>query len=189
MYVEIEIEDNIKITPDNLNENYDTIIEKLTRETFEGIIQDENLIILVTDVKKIGPGRMIPGSGNVFQKIKFTAISQIFKLNEIVEGYICDVTKFGAFIRIGCIDALCHISQLMDEKVYYDSGHSMFVTKSGKKNLSIGDIVRARIVSLNLNKKNPIESRIGLTMRQPGIGKLEWLIEEEKEKLKKGKKK
>jgi len=40
----------------------------------------------------------------------------------------------------------------------------------------------ARIVTISLNEMNPRESKIGLTMRQPGMGKEEW-----KEKKKEGK--
>ena len=46
----------------------------------------------------------------------------------------------------------------------------------------MGDKVRARIVTISLNEMNPRESKIGLTMRQPGMGKEEW-----KEKKKEGK--
>ena len=35
--------------------------------------------------------------------------------------------------------------------------------------------VRARIIAISLNEKEPRESKIGLTMRQTGLGKIEWL--------------
>ena len=38
--------------------------------------------------------------------------------------------------------------------------------------------MRARIVALSINERNPRESKIGLTMRQPGLGKIEWLEED-----------
>ena len=38
-----------------------------------------------------------------------------------------------------------------------------------------GDKVRARVIAVSLNEKEPRESKIGLTMRQTGLGKLEWL--------------
>ncbi len=40
--------------------------------------------------------------------------------------------------------------------------------------------MRARIVALSLNERSPRESKIGLTMRQPGLGKLEWIEEDRK---------
>lgn len=38
-----------------------------------------------------------------------------------------------------------------------------------------GDKVRARVIAVSLNEKEPRESKIGLTMRQTGLGKQEWL--------------
>jgi DNA-directed RNA polymerase subunit E' len=35
---------------------------------------------------------------------------------------------------------------------------------------------------VDLNEKNPQDSKIGLTMRQPGLGKLEWLEEDRKKR-------
>jgi DNA-directed RNA polymerase subunit E' len=55
--------------------------------------------------------------------------------------------------------------------------------KESKKSLEEGNRVRARIVALSLKGKSSKETKIGLTMRQPGLGRFEW-IEQEKEKKK-----
>ena len=34
------------------------------------------------------------------------------------------------------------------------------------------------VVAVSLNERAPRESKIGLTMRQPGLGKLDWLEED-----------
>ena len=54
--------------------------------------------------------------------------------------------------------------------------------KESGRYLAVGDVVKARIVSVDLNEKNPQDSKIGLTMRQPGLGKLEWLEEDRKKR-------
>ncbi|MBO6084237.1 MAG: DNA-directed RNA polymerase, partial [Candidatus Methanomethylophilaceae archaeon] len=54
------------------------------------------------------------------------------------------------------------------------------VGKDSGRFLAVGDIVRARVVSIDLNEKNPQDSKIGLTMRQPGLGKLQWIEEDAK---------
>ena len=46
--------------------------------------------------------------------------------------------------------------------------------------------MRARIVSVDLNEKDPQDSKIGLTMRQTGLGKLQWLDEDNRKKEKGG---
>lgn len=38
--------------------------------------------------------------------------------------------------------------------------------------------MRARVVALSLNEREPRESKIGLTMRQPGLGTLAWIEDE-----------
>jgi DNA-directed RNA polymerase subunit E' len=63
------------------------------------------------------------------------------------------------------------------------------IGKESKTSLEEGNKVRARIVALSLKGKSSKETKIGLTMRQPGLGRFEW-IEEEKDKSKnKGKSK
>ncbi|PSQ40664.1 DNA-directed RNA polymerase [Halobacteriales archaeon SW_5_68_122] len=44
--------------------------------------------------------------------------------------------------------------------------------------LSVGDAVRARIVTKSIDERNPRDSKIGLTAKQPGLGKHGWLEEE-----------
>ncbi len=49
----------------------------------------------------------------------------------------------------------------------------------------MGDVVRVRVVTLSLNEREPRDSKIGLTMRQAGLGTALWLEEDmirEKEK-------
>ena len=56
------------------------------------------------------------------------------------------------------------------------------VANETDKSLDKGDFVRARIVALSMKGNNTKDCKIGLTMRQPGLGRFEW-IEEEKLKL------
>ena len=79
------------------------------------------------------------------------------------------------------MDGLLHVSQVLDDRVDIDAENQRLIGKDTGRTLNIGDIVRARIVSIDLNEKNPQDSKIGLTMRQPGLGRLEW-IEEDKRK-------
>jgi DNA-directed RNA polymerase subunit E' len=72
---------------------------------------------------------------------------------------------------------MIHISQTMDDFVSFsDSG--VLTGKDGKKNLIQGDKCIARIVAISYKGEEP---KIGLTMRQPGLGKLDW-VKAEKEK-------
>ena len=106
------------------------------------------------------------------------------EINEIVLGEVVDITEFGAFTRVGPLDALIHVSQIMDDKISYDSKNSVFVGKKTGNKLKEGDIVRARIVGISLGKGR---SKISLTMRQPLLGSIDWLDREKKKKKKEGK--
>ncbi len=43
----------------------------------------------------------------------------------------------------------------------------------------------ARVVAVSINERNPRESKIGLTMRQNALGKLEWIEDSRKEEVEK----
>jgi DNA-directed RNA polymerase subunit E' len=172
-------EDILRIPPDYLNEDFESTVEELTHSSFEGKVDNEsNLIVIATNIKVVGEGRIVHGDGGVYQQVNYDAL--IFKpeMHEVIEGTVCEVLKFGVFVRFGPLDGLLHISQVMDDHIDIDSGNERLIGKETKRELKIGDRVRARIVAISINERNPRESKIGLTMRQPGLGKIDWLIED-----------
>jgi DNA-directed RNA polymerase subunit E' len=72
------------------------------------------------------------------------------------------------------------VSQITNEYISYDEKNARLVSKESNKSLNEGDKVRARIIAVSLNEREPRESKIGLTMRQTGLGKLEWLESDRK---------
>jgi DNA-directed RNA polymerase subunit E' len=179
MYKMINREDIIRIPPHYLSEDLDVVSDYLTRRNFEGRMDSQHrLVIEATDVERLGEGRIVHGDGAIFQKVKFNALVFQPYLHEIVEGYVVEILKFGAFVRFGPLDGLVHISQLMDDHIDVDLGNMRLVGKESKRDLKVSDKVRARIVSMSMNERSPRESRIGLTMRQAGLGKIEWLDED-----------
>ncbi|MCK5560181.1 MAG: DNA-directed RNA polymerase, partial [Thermoplasmata archaeon] len=175
-------EDTIRIPPEVLSNKQDELqaaIEELTYNNFEGKIMGENeLIISVLNIEAIGEGRIVHGDGGVYQHVKYDALIYKPELQEIVQGSVCEILKFGAFIRFGPLDGLLHISQIMDDHIDIDLINSRLIGKESKRDLKVGDKLKARIVAVSINERNPRESKIGLTMRQPGLGKLEWLEED-----------
>ncbi|MEW5760497.1 MAG: DNA-directed RNA polymerase [Candidatus Thermoplasmatota archaeon] len=182
-------EDTIRIPPDRLSDDIDKAIEELTHANLEGKIVGGEYIVLATNIKKFGEGRIVHGDGAVYQNVIFDAL--IFKpeLQEVVCGTVCEILKFGAFVRFGPLDGLLHISQIMDDRIEIDETGNRLVGKDTKKDLKVGDMVKARIVAISINERNPRESKIGLTMRQQGLGKKEWLQAKIEEKKVVGKKK
>jgi DNA-directed RNA polymerase subunit E' len=60
-------------------------------------------------------------------------------LQEIVEGDVVEIADFGAFLRIGPVDALLHVSQLMDDYMSYDEKQGVLLGKETKRKLMNGD--------------------------------------------------
>ena len=184
MYMLTEAERIVRIPPAELDEDIEKVIDALTWDSFEGRIGDnKEMTVLIKNVRPVGPGRIVHGDGAVYQTVKYDQVVFKLKDNEVVEGVVVEILKFGAFVRFGPLDGLLHISQVMDDRVDIDESNQRLVGKDTGRNLSVGDVVKARIVSIDLNEKNPQDSKIGLTMRQPGLGKLQWLEDERKKKL------
>ncbi len=183
MYMLTEVEKVVRIPPVELKEDIANVIDKLTWDAYEGrFSEDKTFTVLIRNVRPEGPGRIVHGDGAVYQTVKFDQIVFKPKENEIVEGVVVEILKFGAFVRFGPLDGLLHISQVMDDRVDIDENNQRLVGKDSGRFLAVGDIVRARVVSIDLNEKNPQDSKIGLTMRQPGLGKLQWIEEDAKKR-------
>ncbi len=183
MYMLTEVEKVVRIPPKMLKEDISSVIDELTGYDFEGRLgDDKQFTILVKNVQPVGPGRIVHGDGSVFQTVRFEQVVFKPKDNEIIEGVVVEILKFGAFVRFGPLDGLLHVSQIMDDRVDIDETNQRLVGKETGRFLAVGDKVKARVVSVDLNEKNPQDSKIGLTMRQPGLGKLEWLEEDRKKR-------
>jgi len=180
MYYKVKVEDTIRILPDKFGEDLDEVIRTLVQQGFEGTVKKNHGIIVVAEnIKPIGDGIVIHGDGAMYQKIQFDALVFQPELQEIVEGIICEIVEFGAFCHIGPIDALIHMSQIMNDYVQVDVDSEIITGKEKKKKLQVNDTIRARIVAVSMNELSARESKIGLTMRQPALGSYQWLEEEQ----------
>ena len=179
MYLLTTKEKVVRIPPEMLGEDLDEVVNQSTRTTFEGSMESGNsYTILITNVEQVGPGRIVHGDGAVYQNVKYDALMFRPLLQEVIEGTVVEVLKFGAFVRFGPLEGLLHVSQIMDDRIDIGQDNGRLIGKDTKRELKVGDRVRARIVALSINERNPRESKIGLTMRQPGLGKIEWLEED-----------
>ena len=71
---------------------------------------------------------------------------------------------------------MIHISQTMDDFVTFAKDKTLS-GRDSKRTLRVGDMCRARVIAVSF--KDVTNPKIGLTMRQPGLGKLEWIEKEE----------
>ena len=150
-------------------------------EDYEGIItRDYGFIIAVVDVLEVGAGIIIPSNSNTFHSVTFTILSFKPTIQEVIEGDVVEIVDFGAFVRIGPLDGLVHVSQICDDYISYEQVGNRFIGKETGKILEVNDVVKARIIAVSLGTGR--SGKLGLTMRQKFLGKEEWIqsdIEEE----------
>ena len=125
MYKVMTKEDTIRIPAEYMRkgQSLDQHIDRLSMGAFEGKFDAENRFVLVTNNHKtIGRGRIIHGDGAIYQRVQFDAVLFCMDDQEVVEGAVSEVNEFGAFVRIGPMEALLHKSQIMDEPVDINIG-------------------------------------------------------------------
>ena len=180
MYKIMTIKDTVRVPPDRFAEPLKEVVEGILHKSYEGVTdKDMGVVLIVTEVKEIGVGRVIMGDGASYHDVIFDALVYKPELQEVVVGEVVEVVEFGAFVRLGPLDGLVHVSQVVDDFVGYDSKKGVLYGKETKRTLKEGDKVRARVVAVSM-KRGARGGKIGLTMRQPRLGKLEWIAEEDK---------
>ncbi len=190
MYYEVRLEDTVRIPPAKFGDDLNEVVTKIVQETFEGTMKKKyGIIVIVDEIEPIGNGVVIHGDGAMYQRVAFNALTYKPELQEVIDAVVCEIVEFGAFCHIGPLDALVHMSQIMNDYVEVDSENEVITGKEKKQVLQSGDPVRARIVAVSLNELSSRESKIGLTMRQPSLGSHKWIYEEKDDKNKKEKKK
>lgn len=179
MFELIKIKDTVRVPPKRFNEPKEEVVLDILKNSYEGLFDNDlGVILAIIDVEKVEIGKVVMGEAASFHNAVFTALIYKPTLHEITPGEVVEIVDFGAFVRLGAMDGLAHVSQITDDYISHDSKKNALVGKETNRKLREGDRVRARIVSISMSKGE--RGKIGLTMRQPGLGKLEW-IEEEKE--------
>ncbi|MGV9102535.1 MAG: DNA-directed RNA polymerase [Promethearchaeia archaeon] len=172
MYSVVKVKDTVRIPPSQ----FGTTIEKAAmihlRKNHENVLdRDIGLMIAVIGVDKIGEGRLIPGDGATYHTVQYRVLAFKPMRGEVVEGNVVELMDFGAFVRIGPLDGLCHVSQICDDFITQDPKSNSLMGKESGRRLSEGDQVRARITSISFESGNR-SGKLGLTMRQPFLGKI-----------------
>jgi len=181
MFYLTEVEDYVRVEPKLFGLPTAEAVDKQLRETYEDYYDKEfGRVVAVIEVLEVGEGVIIPGDGAAYYNSKFKLLAWKPELQELVYGIISEITNFGAFIDMGAMRGMIHISQTMDDFVSFSKTNTL-LGKASKRSLKNGDLCVARIVAISHKGDEP---KIGLTMRQPGLGKLDWI---EEDKIKKEK--
>ncbi len=178
MFYEVLVTDHVRVEPNKFGMDTDAAVRAQLEESYSGFQdKDIGIVVSVLDVKEVKEGIIIPGDGAAYYESTFKLIVFKPELQELIYGIVEEITSFGAFMSMGPIRGMIHISQTMDDFVSF-SDTGVLTGKDGKKTLVQGDKCIARIVAISYKGEDP---KIGLTMRQPGLGKLDW-VKAEKEK-------
>jgi DNA-directed RNA polymerase subunit E' len=177
MFKLITLQDTIRIPPETFGNPLEKVGREQVKQKYEGVVDEElGYVIAVTSIEVSPIGKIIPGDGATYHKVSFSLLTFYPIIQEVVEGDVVEIADFGAFVRIGPVDALLHVSQLMDDYISYDEKQGVLLGKETKRKLTAGDQVRVRITAVSLGRAGS-SGKIGVTARQPFLGKLEWIKE------------
>ncbi|MBI2572731.1 DNA-directed RNA polymerase [Candidatus Woesearchaeota archaeon] len=175
MFYKVKVRDHIRVPPHMFNLSKKKAVLDNIRSSYENYIsKDFGFAVAVVDVGTIKEGVIVPGDGAGYYESEFELLTFKPEVNELVYGKIRDITDFGAFMDIGGVEGMVHISQSMDDFVSFSKEKVLQGKKSGRS-IKVGDRCRARIIAVSY--KDLHNPKIGLTMRQEGLGRVEWLDE------------
>jgi DNA-directed RNA polymerase subunit E' len=181
MFYLTEVKDHVRVEPKLFGLPTIEAVKKQLEEMYENYYDKElGKVIEVIEVLEVKEGVIIPGDGAAYYNSTFKLLVWKPELQELVYGVISEIATFGAFLNMGALRGMIHISQTMDDYVSFSKANSL-LGKSSKRSLKQGDLCLARIVAISHKGDEP---KFSLTMRQPGLGKLEWIKEDQIQKEK-----
>ncbi|MEK6928070.1 MAG: DNA-directed RNA polymerase [Nanoarchaeota archaeon] len=179
MFYLVNVEDHVRVEPKHFGLSTNEAVEAQLNESYVNKVMKEiGFIISVVSVDLVIDGVIIPGDGAAYYRSNFKLLVWKPELHEMVYGTIAEITNFGAFIQMGPAQGMIHISQTMEDYVSLNKTGTLS-GKVSKRSLAKDDECIARIVAISFKSGEP---KIGLTMRQPGLGKIEWIDAEKKKK-------
>jgi DNA-directed RNA polymerase subunit E' len=183
MYKRVRLKDTVEVPPRELADVDASLVKRLLQEKLEGRM-DESVgsVVSVVNVHEVGDGAVLPNRPGVYYEAEFDAVTFDPQMQEVVDGTVVEVVDFGAFVGIGPVDGLLHVSQISDEYLAFDGENQMLASRDSNRTLAVEDTVRARIVTKSIDERNPRDSKIGLTAKQPGLGKHGWLREDREQR-------
>ena len=171
------VKDTISIPPTYFGDDIKKSVSEILRAKYERTMdRDIGIILAVFNVRDISDGELMPGDPSTHHDVTFDVLTFSIEVEEVIVGEVSELTDFGAFVRLGPIDGLVHLSQITTDFINYDRKTGKFVLRNTNQTLQKGDIVFAKVSTISA-KNNIKETKIALTMRPEGLGKFEWVKE------------
>ena len=174
MYKIYSVKDMFKMPPASFGDDLEKVaLEELSRRYESTVDKDMGILITVFNVRNVGEGMIYPNDPSTHHDVEFDVLAYVPQVEEVVAGEVSELAEFGAFVKIGPIDGLVHVSQITNEFLNFDRKIPAFTSRRSNLSLKKGDFVYAKISTVSL-KGTIKDSKIALTMRPEGLGKLEW---------------
>ncbi|HRR54422.1 MAG TPA: DNA-directed RNA polymerase [Candidatus Methanomethylicus sp.] len=176
MYKLLHMNDVVRIPPEKFGRSLDQIASEVLRSNYEDVVMREfGIVLAILNVEVKGFGKILPGDGALFYKASFDMLVLMPMMQEVVEGEVVEVNDYGIFVRIGPIDGLVHVSQIMDDYITHDQKRNALIGRESQRIIEKGNFVRARVSTVSLSRGGSTRSKIGMTMRQPFLGSTTWI--------------
>ncbi|MDE1870956.1 MAG: DNA-directed RNA polymerase [Candidatus Micrarchaeota archaeon] len=182
MYYIHSVKDTFKISPEHFDKDIEEVATDVLKRKYEGTIDKSlGVIVAVFNIRDVSDGIIYAGDPSLHHDAEFDMLTYMPYVEEVVAGEVTELAEFGAFIRIGPIDGLVHVSQITNDFLSFDRKVPAFVSKKSGRTLKKGDLVFAKISTISM-KNSVKDSKIALTMKPDGLGKQEWINEGERYK-------
>jgi DNA-directed RNA polymerase subunit E' len=174
VYSIYSVKDTFKMPPEYFGEDIEKVAASILQTKYEGRIdKDIGVVVAIFNVRNIGDGLIYPGDPSTHHDAEFDILSFMPQVEEVVAGQVTELVEFGAFVRIGPMDGLVHVSQIAGDFLTFDKKNMAFVSKRSSISLKKADVVYAKVSTVSM--KNTIkDSKIALTMKPDGLGRPEW---------------
>lgn len=171
VYKLFTLKESVRVPPNLFGMKLEKAALEILRDQYERTVsKDFGIIVSLHNASIHSAGRVLPGDGAAYFDVEFEALSFLPIVNEVIEGEVSEIVEFGAFVRLGPIDGLVHVSQVANDFFSYDKKLQCLVGRESKKSIKKGDTVKAKIATVSLKDTIP-NSKIALTMRPDGLGK------------------
>jgi len=126
MFYLTEVKDYIRVDPKLFGLPTVEAVEQQLEETYSDHYDKElGKVVSIVEILDVGEGVIIPGDGAAYYKTKFKIIVWKPEMQELVYGEISEITDFGAFINMGAMRGMIHISQTMEDFVSFSKSGSL----------------------------------------------------------------
>lgn len=178
----VEAEDYVRVPPTEFGKPLEDIALQQLRNKYEGkVLREVGYVVAVLSTKVGREGKIVFGDGGTYHKAVFTILAYMPLDGEVVEGVVENVREMGMLVRIGPILGFINKIHVMDDpNIFFDASTKSYIGERTKRKVTVGDVVRARITGVSFTtprEGTELLLRVTLTMRMPGLGKMEWIKE------------